>query len=361
MIAPSCVSMVRQPGLSHPAFRPAFPHPLSGNRHRMNAVTPRIAASATAPAVTGFPVVSAAPRPTRQHTLAAPINCVGVAVHSGRRVNLTLHPAPPSHGIAFRRTDVGRTILARYDNVIDTRLATVIADPRWASVRVAMIEHLMAAFAAKGIDNALVEVDGPELPILDGSAEPYLFLLDCAGIQEQAAPRPIIEVRQTVRVTDGEAFAELRPIQGNAVPPVLELDVSIDFKARAIGEQSLAMRLTADGFRNGIASARTFAMAGEIEQLRAAGYAQGGSLDNAIVVDDATVLNPGGLRMKDEFVRHKIVDAIGDLALAGGALHGRLVAHRTGHGLNNRLLRALFADARAWRAPRQRALDAVAA
>ena len=300
-------------------------------------------------------------RPWRQHTLKSSISCVGVAVHSGRRVSLTLRPAEANHGIAFRRTDLGRTIPARFDHVVDTRLATVIADASWASARVGMIEHLMAAFAAKGIDNALVDVDGPELPILDGSAGPYLFLLDCAGVTELDAPRNIIEIRRTIRVTDGEAFAELRPMHGHVVPPVLDMEVSIDFKAAAIGRQSHAMRLTTETFRAEIAQARTFAQAHEIEALRAAGFARGGSLDNAIVVDGAEVLNPGGLRMDNEFARHKLLDAVGDLSLAGAALHGRFVAHRTGHGLNNKLLRALFADQATWRQPAAQVLEAVAA
>ena len=300
-------------------------------------------------------------RAWRQHTLKTPISCVGVAVHSGRRVSLTLHPAPSDHGIAFRRTDLGRTITAGFKHVVDTHLATVIADARWASARVGMIEHLMAAFSAKGIDNALVEVDGPELPILDGSAAPYMFLLDCAGIVEQDAARRIIEIRRPVRVTDGEAFAELRPIGGHALPPVLELEVSIDFRAAAIGRQSHRLRLDADRFREDVARARTFAQAEEIEQLRAAGYALGGSLDNAVVVDGANVLNPDGLRMDNEFARHKLVDAVGDLALAGAALHGRFIAHRTGHGLNNKLLHALFAAQASWRHIVARPLAAVAA
>lgn len=296
-----------------------------------------------------------------QHTLNAPISCVGVGVHSGRRVSVTLRPAEANHGIVFRRTDLGRTIPARFDRVVDTCLATVIADATWASARVGMVEHLMAAFAAKGIDNAVVDVDGPEMPILDGSAAPYLFLLDCAGIVEQDTPRAIIEIRKTIRVTDGEAFAELRPLRGPAMRPTLELDVSIDFAAEAIGRQSHSLRLTTETFRQSVSRARTFAQAHEIDQLRAAGFAQGGSMDNAIVVDGASVVNPGGLRMDREFARHKLVDAIGDLALAGCALHGRFVAHRTGHGLNNRLLRALFADQGTWRHSDARSLEAVAA
>jgi UDP-3-O-[3-hydroxymyristoyl] N-acetylglucosamine deacetylase len=208
----------------------------------------------------------------------------------------------------------------------------------------------MAAFSGLGIDNALIEVDGPELPILDGSAGPFLFLLDCAGFAEQQAPRRVIAVQRTVRVTAGEAFAELRPMGPvtRATQPVLELDLSIDFAAPAIGRQSCSIQLTPDTFRHQIAEARTFALAPDVQQLRDAGLALGGSLDNALVVDGPTVLNPGGLRMDNEFASHKLLDAVGDLALAGGRLHGRFVAHRSGHALNNSLLRTLFADASAW-------------
>jgi UDP-3-O-[3-hydroxymyristoyl] N-acetylglucosamine deacetylase len=288
----------------------------------------------------------------RQRTLKAPIDCVGVGVHSGRRINLVIRPAPAGHGIVFRRTDLGREIEARFDNVADTHLCTVLADPAMQSARIGTIEHLMAALSALAIDNALIEVDGPEIPILDGSAAPFVFLLDCAGSVELGAPRRVIEVCRTVRVAKGPAWAELRPLgpAARSAQPVLEMDLSIDFAASAIGRQSASLRLTPDSFRHEIAAARTFAHADEVEQLQAAGLARGGSLQNAIVVDGAKVLNPGGLRMDNEFASHKLVDAVGDLALAGGTLHARFVAHRTGHELNNRLLHALFADAAAWRA-----------
>jgi UDP-3-O-[3-hydroxymyristoyl] N-acetylglucosamine deacetylase len=298
-----------------------------------------------------------------QQTLKSPISCVGVGVHSGRRTSVTLRPAEANHGIVFHRTDLNRLIPATYDRVVDTRLSTVIADPEWASARVGTIEHLMAAFAAKGIDNALVEVDGAELPILDGSAAPFLFLLDCAGVEAQAAPRRVIEIRRTVRVTDGTAFAELRPLgaAARAAMPTLDMEVSIDFAAEAIGRQSCRMRLESETFRNEFARARTFAQAHEIDALREAGFALGGSFENAVVVDGAKVLNPGGLRMADEFARHKLVDAVGDLALAGAALHGRFIGHRTGHALNNRLLRTLFAKAATWTQTGAAPIDAVAA
>ena len=280
---------------------------------------------------------------THQRTLKATIGCVGVGLHAGHRVSLTLLPAPPGHGIVFRRTDLGVDIPARFDRVAATSLSTVLAD---GEARVGTIEHVMAALVGSGIDNALIELDGPEPPILDGSAAPYLFLIDCAGIIRQDAPRTAIQVCRPVRVSEGDAFAELRPNPGLRG---LDLALSIDFPAAAIGRQALSIRLTPESFRHELARARTFALAEEVEQMRAAGLVRGGSLDNAVVVDRARVLNPAGLRMPDEFVRHKLLDAVGDLALAGAPLDGRFVAHRSGHTLNNRLLRALFADATAWR------------
>jgi UDP-3-O-[3-hydroxymyristoyl] N-acetylglucosamine deacetylase len=284
---------------------------------------------------------------TTQHTLKASISCVGVGVHSGERVSLTLHPAAPDHGIVFRRTDLGRDLPARFDWVADTRLCTVLADPTDPKVSIGTVEHVMAALVGAGIDNAIVEVDGPEVPILDGSASPFLFLIDCAGIVAQDAPSRVIEVLRPVRVTDGDAFAELRPSNFGAAS--LEMAASIDFDAAAIGRQALTLTLSANNFRRELSDARTFALAGDIARLREAGLARGGSLDNAVVVDGARVLNPAGLRTSDEFVRHKLLDAVGDLALAGARLRGRFLAHRPGHTLNNRLLRALFADPTAWR------------
>jgi len=283
-----------------------------------------------------------------QRTLKASIDCVGVGVHSGRKANLTLHPAAPDHGVVFRRTDLGIDIPARFDQVCDTRLCTVIGD---GDARIGTVEHLMAALSGSGIDNVLVEIDGPEVPILDGSSAPFLFLLECAGIAEQYVPRHMIEILRPVRVTDGDAFAELRPYPraSRIAPPVLEMELTIDFAASAIGKQGCSLRLTPDSFRDELSRARTFAMAEEVAQLQKAGLARGGSLDNAVVVDQDKVLNPGGLRMPREFARHKMLDAVGDLALAGAPLHGRFVAHRSGHALNNKLLRALFADAANWR------------
>jgi UDP-3-O-[3-hydroxymyristoyl] N-acetylglucosamine deacetylase len=292
----------------------------------------------------GLPQIRMSDATTRsQQTLKAPISCVGVGLHSGVRVSLTFRPAPVGHGIVFRRTDLGLDIPARVDRVVETRLATVLAN---GDARIGTIEHVMAALAGCGIDNAVVEVDGPEPPILDGSSSPFVFLLDCAGVVAQDAPRGAIEVLRPVRVSDGDAFAELRPpIPGT---PHLDMALSIDFPAVAIGRQALSLRLTPENFRQELARARTFALAEEIDQLRAAGLAQGGSLENAVVVAQARVLNHTGLRMPDEFVRHKLLDAVGDLALAGAPLRGRFTAHRAVHTLNHQLLEALCADLSAW-------------
>lgn len=294
-----------------------------------------------------------------QRTLKASIDCVGTGVHSGRRVRLAIHPAPVGHGVVFHRSDLGRSLPARFDHVVDTRLCTVLGDPADPALRVGTVEHVMAALAGQGVDNAVVELDGPEVPILDGSAAPLLFLLDCAGVVEQSDPRPIIEVLRPIRVSDGAAFVELRPARPGRGG--LDMALSIDFPAAAIGRQAYELHLTPDSFRHELAAARTFALAAEVAQLQSAGLALGGSLDNALVVDGASVLNPGGLRMQGEFVRHKLLDAVGDLALAGAALQGRFVAHRSGHALNNRLLRTLFADPAAWRYRNAAPLAAVAA
>jgi UDP-3-O-[3-hydroxymyristoyl] N-acetylglucosamine deacetylase len=297
-----------------------------------------------------------------QRTLKSRIPCVGIGVHTGRRVCLTLLPAHAGHGIVFRRADLGRDIPATHDRVVDTKLCTTIGE---GSARVGTIEHLMAALAGAGVDNVLIEVDGPEVPIMDGSAAPFSFLLECAGVVSLDTPRKVIEILRPVRVTDGKAFAELRPFDaraGRTAVPTLDLEVSIDFADAAIGQQTSSLRLTPANFRDAVASARTFALASDINHLREIGLAKGGSLDNAIVVDGAKVLNPGGLRMKDEFAAHKLLDAVGDLALAGAALHGRFIANRPGHALNHKLLKALFARQANWaditRAPSDAAVAA---
>ncbi len=293
-----------------------------------------------------LPVSLGARRDGRQRTLKAAIDCVGIGLHSGRRVRMVLRPAACGTGIIFRRRDLPSrpAILARFDHVVDTRLCTVLGDPDRPDARVGTVEHVLAALSGLGISNALIDVDGPEAPILDGSAADFAFLIGCAGIVEQNEVDLAIEVLRPVRVENGAAFAELRP-GGDA----LDLAMSIAFDAPAIGRQALTLRLNPGTFERDLANCRTFTLVGEVERLREAGLARGGSLDNAVVVDGERVLNPAGLRRPDEFVRHKMLDAVGDLSLAGAPIHGRFIGHCSGHALNNRLLRALFADASQWR------------
>ncbi|GBQ87407.1 UDP-3-O-acyl-N-acetylglucosamine deacetylase [Asaia krungthepensis] len=282
-----------------------------------------------------------------QHTIKQPITCVGVGLHTGRQMRMTLSPAPADHGIVFHRIDLpgSAPIEARYDNVICTRLSTVIANELAPEVRVATIEHLMAALHANGISNLRIDIDGPETPVLDGSAAEFDFLIQCAGVATQAAPRTVIEILRRVHVEDPNgAFAELRPARSG-----FALAISIDFTAPAIGHQRHAMPLTLQRFRQEVGFCRTFVERKEIEALQNMGLARGGSLHNAIVVEDDHVLNPGGLRHPKEFVRHKLMDAVGDLYLAGHAFKAGFMGHKSGHGLNNRLLRAVFASSENWR------------
>jgi UDP-3-O-[3-hydroxymyristoyl] N-acetylglucosamine deacetylase len=274
-----------------------------------------------------------------RHTLKSAISCVGQGLHSGQNVEMRLVPAAPGTGIVFHRTDLGVDVPASFDRVIDTRLCTVIGE---GAARIGTIEHLMAALAAAGIDDVRVEVNAAELPILDGSSAPFLFLIESAGLAAQTQRCETLTVLRPVRVEHNGAFAELLPAAPGAAG--FELSVSIDFAAAAIGAQRFAMTLSAARFAAELAPARTFTLASEVAALQAAGLARGGSLKNAIVVDGAAVLNPEGLRFADEFVRHKMLDAVGDLALAGAPIAGRFVGHCSGHALNNQVLRALFAD-----------------
>lgn len=280
-----------------------------------------------------------------QHTLKSVIGAAGIGVHTGKRVSLTLHPAEAGSGIAFRRIDLpGAPLLAaRFDRVVDTRLSTVLGDEANPGLRVGTVEHLLASLRALGVDNALVEIDGPELPILDGSAEGFVFLIDCAGLVAQDEPRQVLEVRIPVRVEDGAGGSCTLLPHAPGAGQGLVLDVSIAYKQAGIAPQRLELELDPAAFRSELGRARTFGFAEDVVKLRAAGLARGGSLANAVVLDRGRVLNSGGLRFTDEFVRHKAMDCVGDLALAGAPLSGRLVADRPGHALNNALLRALFA------------------
>jgi len=289
----------------------------------------------------------AAALPMRR-TLRAPIGCTGVGLHSGARISLRLLPAAPGAGIAFRRVDLAggpADIPARWDHVVDTRLNTTIGLPGRADAVVGTVEHVMAALAGMGVDDAVVELDGPEAPVMDGSAAPFVFLIECAGVVATDAPRQVIEVLRPVRAEEGDAFVALLP----GTPGSTVIEAEIDFAAAAVRRQSRALRLTPASFKADLAAARTFGFVEDIEALRAAGLARGGSLKNAVVVSGARVLNEGGLRFADEFVRHKMLDIVGDLGLAGLPLSARVVARRPGHKLNNQVLRRLFADAAAFR------------
>jgi UDP-3-O-[3-hydroxymyristoyl] N-acetylglucosamine deacetylase len=278
-----------------------------------------------------------------QKTLKHRIGCTGIGLHSGRKVRLELTPAEAGSGIWFRRTDLAGApaLAARWDMVGDTQLCTTLSDGNGAAVRT--IEHLMAALAGMGVDNVVVELDGPEVPAMDGSAAPFVFLIECAGLEEQDAPRRYVEVLRPVRVSEGEARATLTPSDG------FSIGFDIDFRAAAIGRQRAFFDGSADSFKAALSGARTFGMAEEVADLQSRGLALGGSLDNAVVVSGSQVLNAGGLRYTDEFVRHKMLDSLGDLALAGAPILGHFHGSRSSHALNNRLLQALFADQRAWR------------
>lgn len=278
-----------------------------------------------------------------QYTLKMPVSCSGVGLHSGQAVTLNLAPAPVNHGIRFIRSDVAAQdalVEARWDNVVNTQLCTVIGNE--AGVTVSTIEHLLSALAGCGVDNALISIDGPEVPIMDGSAEPFVFLIECAGLKAQNAPRRAVRVLKEVAYEEGDKRAVLSPGAGTT------FSFEIDFENPAIGRQFQSFRLVNGTFKSQISRARTFGFLQEVEWMRRNGLAQGGSLDNAIVIDGAAVLNKGGLRYADEFVRHKILDAIGDLYLAGGMLLGHFEGLRAGHALNNKILRALFSDPTAY-------------
>lgn len=276
---------------------------------------------------------------TRQKTLATPVRCTGVGLHGGSQASIVLRPAPVGTGILFRRTDIAADIPARFDRVVAAQMCTTLGNA--GGVTVATVEHLMSAFAGCEIDNAIVEVDGPELPIMDGSAAPFVFLIECAGTTEQQVPRLALRITDTVEVVEGDKRVSLAPL-GEDDPDGLCIAYTIAFDSRVIGRQEWTAQLLPGSFKADIARARTFGFLHEVEALRKAGLARGGSLDNAVVIDGDRVMNDSGLRFADEFVRHKVLDAIGDLALAGAPILGRYAAVKGSHALNNKLLRALF-------------------
>ncbi|MBU6444994.1 MAG: UDP-3-O-[3-hydroxymyristoyl] N-acetylglucosamine deacetylase [Alphaproteobacteria bacterium] len=271
-----------------------------------------------------------------RRTLASAVTAQGVALHAGTAVRMTLAPAEAGAGIVFRRSDLGRDIPALYDRVADTRLGTVLDDG--AGARVGVVEHLMAALAGAEIDDALVTLDGPEPPILDGDAFSYLRLIDTAGLSEMPVPRRGLRVLRPVAVKEDGATACLLPAAA------LSFDLEIDFASAAIGVQRLVWDFSPEAFRRDIAPARTFGFMRDLDALLKLGLARGASLENTLAIEGDGLVNAGLQRFADEFVRHKILDAVGDLALAGAPLLARFEGRCSGHGLNNALLRALFAE-----------------
>lgn len=279
----------------------------------------------------------------KQRTLKNPIRATGVGLHTGQKICLTLLPAPIDHGITFTRVDLDppEILAAQADNVGDTTLSTSLG---YGDVKVSTVEHLLSAMAGLGIDNARIEVDGPEVPLMDGSAGPFVFLIQSAGIAEQEAPKKFIRILSEVRVEQGDKYAIFRPFNGFKVAFSIEFDHPV-FKNRPL---SAEIDFSSTSFVKEVSRARTFGFLHEFEYLQSRGLARGGSLDNAIVVDKYSILNEDGLRYEDEFVKHKILDAIGDLYLLGTSLIGEFRAHKSGHALNNLLLRELLANKEAW-------------
>ena len=279
----------------------------------------------------------------RQRTLKNVIRATGVGLHTGEKVYLTLRPAGPDTGIVFRRVDLPEPvdIPAKAENVGDTRLSTTLIKD---GVRISTVEHLLSAFAGLGVDNAYVDVSAPEVPIMDGSAGPFVFLIQSAGMEEQSVPKRYIRILKPIEVRDGDKVARFDPFEG------FKVRFGIDFDHPAIdgGSNEAEMDFSSTSFVKEVSRARTFGFLRDIETLRENGLALGGSMENAIVVDDFRVLNEDGLRYHDEFVKHKILDAIGDLYLLGHSLIGAFTGYKSGHGLNNHLLKTLMAQRDAW-------------
>nr|WP_245959543.1 UDP-3-O-acyl-N-acetylglucosamine deacetylase [Orbus hercynius] len=280
----------------------------------------------------------------KQRTLKQKIQATGVGLHTGKKVTLTLRPAPENTGIIYRRMDLDPAVdfPVNAKSVRDTMLCTCLVNEN--NVRISTVEHINAALAGLGIDNIIIEVDAPEIPIMDGSASPFIYLLLDAGIAEQGANKKFLRVKETVRVEIGDKWAEIRPYSG------FKLDFTIDFNHPAIdsSSQRYQMDFSSESFIRQISRARTFGFMRDIEMLQSKGLCLGGSLDCAIVVDDYRVLNEDGLRFEDEFVRHKMLDTIGDLYMCGHNMLAEVVCYKSGHALNNQLLQALLAKQSAW-------------
>ncbi|HUL12284.1 MAG TPA: UDP-3-O-acyl-N-acetylglucosamine deacetylase [Methylococcaceae bacterium] len=279
----------------------------------------------------------------RQRTLKNVIRATGVGLHTGEKVYLTLRPAAANTGIKFRRVDLPEPVVidAKPENVGETILSTTLVN---GQVKISTVEHLLSAFAGLGVDNAYVDVSAPEVPIMDGSAGPFVFLIQSAGVQEQEAPKKFIRIKKELRVEDGDKWAKFEPYDG------FKVTFTIDFDHPAFHQdtQTASIDFSSTSFVKEVSRARTFGFMRDIEALRKKRLALGGSMDNAIVVDNYRILNEDGLRYADEFVKHKILDAIGDLYLLGHSLIGSFVGHKSGHGLNNQLLRELLKQKDAW-------------
>ena len=279
-----------------------------------------------------------------QKTVKNTISIEGIGLHSGVTVHMSIHPASPDHGVTFKRVDItdGRdnVILARWDNVVDARLCTVIGNE--AGVTVGTIEHVMAALRGCGVDNAIIEVDAPELPIMDGSSKEFVEKIEEVGTSVQSKPRRAIRILKEITYQEGDKTVRLSP---SAIPVYAG---TIQFDNQTIGTQSYEMKLVNGNFKHDMADCRTFCMLQDVEMMQANGLALGGSLDNAIVVDETGVMNEEGTRCQDEFIRHKLLDAVGDISLCGGLFIGRYESLKGGHEMNNKALRALFADDSAW-------------
>ena len=279
----------------------------------------------------------------RQRTLKNVIRATGVGLHTGEKVFLTLRPAAVNTGVVFRRIDLEPVVdvKAILDNVSSTRMSTTLERD---GVRISTVEHLMSAFAGLGIDNVFVDLTAAEVPIMDGSAGPFVFLIESAGVEEQSAPKQFIRIKQSVEISDGDKWAKFDPYDG------FKVDLTIDFDHPVVqsSQQHASIDFSESSFIKDVSRARTFGFLDEVEALQEAGLARGGSLDNAIVMDAFHILNEDGLRYRDEFVKHKILDAVGDLYLLGHLLVGAFSAHKSGHSMNNGLLRRLLETESAW-------------
>ncbi len=273
----------------------------------------------------------------QQRTVKHSVSCFGIGIHSGKPASLTIYPAPENSGIVFVRTDIKdrpNRIKATYDSVSKTMLGTTISNE--SGVEISIIEHLMAALWGCKIDNALIELDGPEIPIMDGSSESFVFMAECAGVKTQNSTREYIEITKKIRVEDNDSFIELLPAEGFSV------ETTIDFKDSIISKQTYSFSEKDSSFKYALSRARTFGHQEDAEFLKKQGLAQGASMENAVVIQNNKILNKDGLRYKDEFVRHKLLDLIGDLYLAGAPIKGLIKSHKPGHKINNKVLHTLF-------------------